>query len=88
VWASPVEHALAIRAVPSEPERLEAASQVIRGTLLKIEGQYYVLLDSKAKELRLLVSKDTELTGQFRPGDHIEVFTSPVEHALAIKAAK
>lgn len=40
------------------------------------------------KEIRLLVNQNTELAGKFRPGDQIEIFTSPVEHALAIKSAK
>ena len=49
---------------------------------------YYIMRGSDGKELRFLVNQDTELAGEFKPGDQIEVYTSPVEHAVAIKAAK
>lgn len=56
--------------------------------LIGIEGKYYVMVGANGKEIRLLVNQNTELAGEFRPGDQIEVFTSPVEHAVAIKSAK
>jgi len=90
VWTSPIEHAIAIRA--SLPERespaIESATRTITGKLIAIEGKYYVMLNREGKEIRLLVNQDTELAGEFSPGDTIEVFTSPIEHAVAIRSAK
>jgi hypothetical protein len=94
VWTSPIEHAIAIRStslvLESEriEERIEMATHSLKGKLIGIEGKYYVVVGADGKEIRLLVNQDTELAGEFRPGDQIEVFTSPVEHAVAIKSAK
>ena len=90
VWTSPIEHAIAIRAsiLDQEARAIETATHTLRGKLIAIEGNYYVMIGTDGKEIRLLVNQDTELTGEFRPGDQIEVFTSPVEHAVAIRAAK
>lgn len=102
VWASPVEYALAIRAEFQEkepeledgkvgeldPETIQAATRSFTGQLIRIDGKHYVLLDADGKESRILVNQDTELAGEFRIGDRLEVFTAPVEHAVAIKAAK
>jgi len=90
VWTSPIEHAIAIRAASLEldSDRIEAATHSIKGKLIAIEGKYYVIVGADGKEIRLLVDQDTELAGEFRLGERIEVFTSPVEHAVAIKSAK
>lgn len=90
VWTSPIEHAIAIRGGNTDSDALpvETASHTFNGRLMAIEGKYYVVRGADGKELRLLVNQDTELSGEFRPGDQIEVFTSPVEHAVAIKAAE
>ncbi|MDP2381462.1 MAG: hypothetical protein Q8N00_01525 [Nitrospirota bacterium] len=94
VWTSPIEHAIAIRSTSLVQEsdriedRIEMATHSFKGKLIGIEGKYYVVVGADGKEIRLLVNQNTELAGEFRPGDQIEVFTSPVEHAVAIKSAK
>ena len=90
VWTSPIEHAIAIRATSLEldSDRIEAATHSLKGKLIGIEGKYYVIVGADGKEIRLLVDEDTELAGEFRLGERIEVFTSPIEHAVAIKSAK
>jgi len=90
VWTAPIEHAVAIRATSLEldSDRIEAATHSLKGTLIGIEGKYYVIVGADGKEIRLLVDQDTELAGTFSPGERIEVFTSPIEHAVAIKSAK
>ena len=90
IWTSPVEHALAIRASTSDEEEgsVESATRLLKGTLVNTEGRYYVLRDAKGKEVRVLVTQNTELAGEFKPGDRVEVFTSPIEHAVAIRAAR
>lgn len=88
VAASPIEHAMFIK--PLSLRRLEvdleAATRTIRGRLLRIEGKYYVLKDAKGLEFRLLVTAGTEMAGNFRPGDDLEVAISPVEHAMSIRS--
>lgn len=90
VWTSPIEHAIAIRASIPEQEApaIATATHTLRGKLTAIEGKYYVMIGADGKEIRLLVNQDTELAGEFRPGDQVEVFTSPVEHAVAIKSVQ
>jgi hypothetical protein len=90
VWTSPIEHAIAIRATSLEldSDRIEAATHSLKGTLIGIEGKYYVIVGADGKEIRLLVDQDTELAGAFSPGEQVEVFTAPIEHAVAIKSAK
>jgi len=90
VWTSPIEHAIAIRAASlgTYPEEINAATRSLKGKLIAIEGKYYVLVGTDGKEIRLLVNQDTELAGAFRLGEQIEVFTSPVEHAVAIRSTK
>jgi len=90
VWTAPIEHAIAIRALYLEPDsdRIEAATHSLKGKLIGIEGKYYVIVGADGKEIRLLVDQDTELAGEFRLGEWVEVFTSPIEHAVAIKSAK
>lgn len=90
VLTSPIEHAIAIRAtVPGqESHPIDSASRTITGKLISKEGKYYVVQDPDGKEIHLLVDEDTELAGEFGPGAMIEVFTSPVEHAVAIQSAK
>jgi uncharacterized protein YdeI (BOF family) len=43
--------------------------QTIKGDLLKIEGDAYVVKDMAGKEIRLHVDKTTELEGSFKAGD-------------------
>jgi hypothetical protein len=90
VWTSPIEHAIAIRAttLALDSDRIETATHRLKGKLIGIEGKYYVMVTPDGKEIHLLVNHDTELAGEFKPGDLIEVFTSPVEHAVAIRSAQ
>lgn len=91
-WTAPVEHAMAIRAMVQPPDTEEhieepsEASRVVRGVLKKIHDQFYVIRDSQGKEVRVQISEDTEMAGEFSPGERIEVFLSPLEHAIAIRS--
>jgi hypothetical protein len=91
IHASPIEHAMFIKAgkaSPAQAPHQATPSKTIVGELVAIEGQYYVMKDQLGKEIRLYVSRDTEMAGAFKPGDMIEVQTSPVEHAVSIEPAK
>ena len=60
------------------------SSTKIEGTLMKIDGRYYVIKNPQGKEFYILISRDTELAGTFKSGDQVEVWTSPIEYAIAI----
>ena len=47
-------------------------SQAIKGDLLKIDGEFYVVKDASGKEVRLHVDKTSKLEGTFKAGDKIE----------------
>ncbi|HEY6085208.1 MAG TPA: hypothetical protein VIU63_07410 [Nitrospira sp.] len=63
-------------------------AQTIKGDVLKIEGEYYVVKDTAGKEVRLHVDKTSKLDGNFKAGDKIEAQASDKGHALSIKPAK
>lgn len=62
--------------------------QTVKGDLLKIEGDAYVVKDMTGKEIRLHVDKTTELEGSFKAGDKIEARATEQDHALSIKHAQ
>ena len=47
--------------------------QSIKGDLLKIEGDFYVVKDMSGKETRMHVDKTTKLDGGFKTGDKVEL---------------
>lgn len=65
-----------------------AGSQgVLKGDLLKIDGDFYVVKDSAGKEVRLHVDKTSKLDGVFKAGDKVEAQATDKDHALSIKHA-
>ena len=62
-------------------------SQAIKGDLLKIDGEFYVVKDASGKEVRLHVDKTTKVEGALKAGDKIEAQASEKGHALSIKPA-
>ena len=64
------------------------SSQTVKGDLLKIDGDYYVVKDMAGKEVRLHVDKTSQLDGTFKAGDKIEAQTTDKGHASSIKQAK
>ena len=62
--------------------------QTVKGDLLKIDGEYYVVKDMAGKEVRLHVDKTSQLDGTFKAGDKIEAQTTDKGHASSIKQAK
>lgn len=65
-----------------------AAAQTVKGDLLKIEGEFYVVKDAAGKEVRLHVNKDTKLEGSFKAGDKIEAQATEKGHAMSVKPAQ
>jgi len=62
-------------------------SQAIKGDLLKIDGEFYVVKKASGKEVRLHVDKTSKVEGELKPGDKIEAQASEKGHALSSKPA-
>ena len=63
------------------------STQTIKGDLLKIDGDYYVVKDMAGKEVRLHVDKTSQLDGIFKAGDKVEAQATDKGHASSIKQA-
>jgi hypothetical protein len=61
------------------------STQTIKGDLLKIDGEFYVVKDMAGKEIRLHVDKTSQLDGTFKAGDKIEVQATEKNHAVSIR---
>ena len=68
-------------------EMAAPGAQAIKGDLLKIDGEFYVVKDASGKEVRLHVDKTSKLEGTLKAGDKIEAQASEKGHALSIKPA-
>jgi uncharacterized protein YdeI (BOF family) len=66
----------------------EQSSQTVKGDLLKIDGEFYVVKDMSGKEIRLHVDKTSKLDGAFKSGDKVEAQASEKNHALSIRHAQ
>lgn len=64
----------------------QKAARTVDGTLLKIDGEFYVVQDPAGKEVRLHVSEDTkQLGGKKQPGDKIRAEATEDGHAISIQ---
>ena len=61
------------------------SSQTVKGDLLKIDGEYYVVKDMAGKEIHLHVDKTTAVDGAIKVGDKIEAQATEKNHAASIK---
>ena len=65
-------------------DMVAAGSQTLKGDLLKIDGEYYVLKDTTGMEVRLHVDQTSQLEGDFKAGDKIEAQVTDKDHAHSI----
>jgi hypothetical protein len=72
---------------PSAEARGQQNSPTVRGEILKIQGEFYTLKDSRGNEVRLHVNKDTKMDSSFQVGDKIEAEQTSSGHAVAIRKA-
>jgi len=56
----------------------------VKGELVQIEGEYYVLKDAEGKEVRVHVDKGTAMSGSLHVGDIIEAHRNLQGHALSL----
>ena len=59
----------------------------VKGELMQIDGQYYVIKDAEGKEVRVHVDKGTKMDGTFNVGDILEVNRTLPGHALEVRKA-
>jgi hypothetical protein len=68
---------------PGEP--MAGGAQTVKGDLVKIDGEFYVVKDPTGKEVRLHVDKTSKLEGAPKAGDKVEAQVNPDGHATAVK---
>ena len=59
--------------------------QTVKGDVLKMDGEFYIVKDMTGKEVRLHVDQTTELQGAVKAGDKIEAQVTEKGHALSMK---
>ena len=60
-------------------------TETVKGDLLKIDGEFYVVKDMAGKEIRLHVDKTTTMDGAIKSGDKVEAQATEKNHAVSIK---
>jgi hypothetical protein len=69
--------------VQSAPTPSEG-SPVVQGTLMEIDGPFYVIMDSSGKEQRVHVDKSTMIIGKVQPGAKVKAEVTKDGHASAV----
>jgi uncharacterized protein YdeI (BOF family) len=65
----------------------QPAFPFVKGELVQIEGEYYVLRDAEGKNVRVHVDKSTQMSENFRIGDTVDVQRTLPGHALSMRRA-
>mgnify|MGYP001574852351 FL=1 len=70
--------------VPPKDPRAAPAAQPMKGELLRIEGEFYVVKDATGKGVHLPIDKNTKRDPTIEVGDMIEVHATMDGHAKSI----
>ena len=62
--------------------------KMIKGEVLRVEGDNYFVKGQDGKEVRMHIDKTTETIGSFKQGDRIEAKVNDENHALSIRSAR
>ncbi len=65
----------------------QPAFPFVKGELVQIEGEYYVLRDAEGKNVRVHVDKRTQMDEKLRIGDTVEVQRTLPGHAIFMRRA-
>jgi len=65
----------------------QPAFPFVKGELVQIEGEYYILRDAEGKNVRVHVDKRTQMDQNLRIGDTVEVQRTLPGHALFMRRA-
>jgi len=60
----------------------------VEGSILKVDGDLFVVKDDKGKEIRLKKAGDTKVSGSNKVGERVRAEYTPEGQALSIKPAK
>ena len=63
---------------------INEGSPVIQGTLMEIDGSFFVIMDSTGKEQRVHVDKSTMIIGKVQPGAQVKAEVTKDGHASAV----
>ena len=63
---------------------INEGNPVIQGTLMEIDGPFYVIMDSSGKEQRVHVDKSTIIIGKVQPGAKVKAQVTKDGHASAV----
>ena len=74
--------------VPSAMAQLDTSSQTIKGDLLSIKGDVYLVKDISGRLVYLHVDKNTKRERLLVPGEKIEADVIPGERVIALRPAK
>ena len=66
----------------------QTAASVVKGELLKIQGEWYTVKETSGNEVRLHVNKETKMESPVNVGDKIEAERTASDHAVSIKKAQ
>ena len=69
-----------VQSAPTSPE----GSPVVQGTLMEIDGSFFVIMDSSGKEQRVHVDKSTMIIGKVQPGAKVKADVTKDGHAFAV----
>jgi len=81
LWLSQAAHA----ANEEGASRLEQA-KVIKGDLVRIDYGDYIVKDKEGQEVRVHMTKKTQVMGQLTKGDRLEVKVDDQNNALLIRS--
>ncbi len=60
-------------------------AQIVKGDVLDMDGEFYMVKDISGHEMRLHVSKDTKMEDRIKVGDKIEAQVTSEGHAKSIR---
>ena len=74
--------------LPSAMAQLDTSSQTIKGDLLSIKGDVYLVKDISGRFVYLRVDKNTKRERMLVPGERIEADVIPGERVIALRPGK
>lgn len=71
-------------ATPSIGERI--TKDTVKGTLMKMDGEYYTIKDNDGKETKIHVDKSTKMD-KVMVGDHVKAYITDKGHTTTLQRA-
>ena len=73
-----------VQSAPPPPE----GSPIVQGTLMEIDGSFFVIMDSAGKEQRVHIDKSTMIIGKVQPGAKVKAEVTQDGHASAVSTVE